>query len=255
MAAYKIKTNMAEAELVNLMDKESWMTAEEAVKNGFCDRIMTSQNSNNQNSDSSLGIKNLRPIVLNATNIIDRDTIEKIRNTIQPIPNSENNVLPKEPIVANKEEHFLNKNIKEEGNSNMEGQNTSIQITNVQELRAAYPTLTDQLINDSVNVAVTNERSRLQEIDNIAKNLSEDIVNDAKYSNPVTAETLALQALKANDAIGNTVLKNMVKDIEESGANEVTATANSGLHDSSEELKANSKEKVSALAKAFAKKK
>lgn len=40
--AYVLKTGKSESELLELMDKTHWMTAEEAVKMGFCDGIMES---------------------------------------------------------------------------------------------------------------------------------------------------------------------------------------------------------------------
>lgn len=48
--AYRLKTGMAESELLALMNKETWLTAEEAVDKGFCDKIIENkQNSNNAN--------------------------------------------------------------------------------------------------------------------------------------------------------------------------------------------------------------
>lgn len=48
--AYRLKTGMAESELLALMNKETWLTAEEAVENGFCDKIIENkQNNNNTN--------------------------------------------------------------------------------------------------------------------------------------------------------------------------------------------------------------
>lgn len=38
--AYKEKTGLTDAELLKLMDKETWMSAEEAVKNKFVDEVM-----------------------------------------------------------------------------------------------------------------------------------------------------------------------------------------------------------------------
>ena len=48
--AYRLKTGMGESELLALMNKETWLTAEEAVDKGFCDKIIENkQNSNNTN--------------------------------------------------------------------------------------------------------------------------------------------------------------------------------------------------------------
>lgn len=37
--AYQLKTGMSENELIGLMDKETWFTADEAVKKGFIDKV------------------------------------------------------------------------------------------------------------------------------------------------------------------------------------------------------------------------
>lgn len=42
--AYQIKTSKSEAELLAMMDKETWLTAEEAVQQGFVDELAVNQN-------------------------------------------------------------------------------------------------------------------------------------------------------------------------------------------------------------------
>ena len=37
--AYRLKTGMSEDELIGLMDKETWLTADEAVEKGFIDKV------------------------------------------------------------------------------------------------------------------------------------------------------------------------------------------------------------------------
>lgn len=38
--AYRLKTNLEEAELLEMMDKETWLSAQQAVEKGFADEIM-----------------------------------------------------------------------------------------------------------------------------------------------------------------------------------------------------------------------
>lgn len=77
--AYKEKTGLTNDELLALMDKETWMSAEDAVKNKFVDGIMF----NNQ-------ITNQKKLAFyNSTQVIPPTTIEKIRNTIKK-PQSDN---------------------------------------------------------------------------------------------------------------------------------------------------------------------
>ena len=42
--AYQIKTGKSETELLAMMDKETWLTAEEAVQQGFVDELAVNQN-------------------------------------------------------------------------------------------------------------------------------------------------------------------------------------------------------------------
>ena len=76
--AYKEKTGLTDKELLELMDKETWMSAEAAVKNRFVDDVMFSNQYNNQSKYA----------FYNSTQVIPPETIEKIRNTIKK-PQSE----------------------------------------------------------------------------------------------------------------------------------------------------------------------
>lgn len=81
--AYRLKTGMSQKELLSLMDKESWLDAEKAVKYGFIDEII---------NDSSGIIVNKLPTNLYNTyfaNVLSREVIEKVRNQIKN-PNGEN---------------------------------------------------------------------------------------------------------------------------------------------------------------------
>lgn len=87
--AYKEKTGLSDKELLKLMDKETWMSAEDAVKNKFVDEVMF----DNKNQT----IKGF----YNSFNGIPYAAIEKLKSTI------------KNPdIVNNNESDFLIKKAK-----------------------------------------------------------------------------------------------------------------------------------------------
>lgn len=74
--AYQIKTGKSEKELLALMDKETWITAQEAVDQGFVDKIAESQN--------------LRLVASAYTSpMLSQEVIDKIRNTVKN-PQGEN---------------------------------------------------------------------------------------------------------------------------------------------------------------------
>jgi hypothetical protein len=67
--AYKEKTGLSDKDLLSLMNKETWMSADDAVKNKFVDEIMFENHS----------IKGF----YNSFSGIPYEAIEKIRNTIK----------------------------------------------------------------------------------------------------------------------------------------------------------------------------
>lgn len=76
--AYKEKTGLTDAELLKLMDKETWMSAENAVKNNFIDEVMF-----DTSSQVAKGF-------YNSFNGIPYEAIEKIKSQIKK-PDIENN--------------------------------------------------------------------------------------------------------------------------------------------------------------------
>ena len=76
--AYRLKTGLSESELLNLMDKETWMPAQDAKDKGFVDEIIGDEN-NILEASSPKGLYN----GFGSANIIPNDVIEKIRNTIK----------------------------------------------------------------------------------------------------------------------------------------------------------------------------
>lgn len=71
--AYKEKTGLSDKELLALMDTETWMSAEDALKNKFVDGIMFSGGLTNQSKYA----------FYNGLQVIPPEAIEKIRNTIK----------------------------------------------------------------------------------------------------------------------------------------------------------------------------
>jgi len=124
---------------------------------------------------------------------------------------------------------------------------TQESISTVEELTAKYPALVQQ-IKDSASLDAANaENARLKAIDEIAGQISDKMVADAKYGEKkITAEALALEAFRQNGIMAAKALSDMAADIKESGAGEVTASANTGLADDAGEQR---EAKVNGLAK------
>lgn len=84
--AYLDKTGMASERLQELMDKETYMSAQQAVELGFVDKVMF--------SDSS-------PTLVNSTSgIIPEKTIKKLRNLIKNPDHDDSDVLMQKNMAA-----------------------------------------------------------------------------------------------------------------------------------------------------------
>lgn len=73
--SYRVKTGMQEKELLDLMDKESWLSAEEALKMGFVDEII---NDNNK----VLSNKNLNLTNSINGNMLSNEVIQNLKNKL-----------------------------------------------------------------------------------------------------------------------------------------------------------------------------
>ena len=101
------------------------------------------------------------------------------------------------------------------------------------ELRAAEPQLVEQIEAAAVSDAVTNERTRLQAIDEIAASVGDaEMVQEAKYGKTAcTAEQLAFRAMKKHAQLGTSFLQASAADNAASGAQQVQAAASKGDED------------------------
>ena len=72
--AYRIKSGMEQKDLLKLMDKESWFTAQQALEHKLIDEVM---------------FESTQLVASFGTNLLPRSVIEKIRNTVKNPPNSQ----------------------------------------------------------------------------------------------------------------------------------------------------------------------
>lgn len=77
-AAYRAKTGKTEKELLDAMDAETWMTAEDAVKMGFIDEIAENQN---------------LKLSASAAGSLPAGVVDKVRNLIKAPPTNEAEAL------------------------------------------------------------------------------------------------------------------------------------------------------------------
>ena len=239
-AAYAEKTAMKQEQLLELMDKETWLTAEEAVAYGFVDSII--ENEESRTANQTIGFFNGKnPIAIyNSTTILDRETIERTRKMLNP-SDIIKNTTPKQTAT---ESVLINNSEKTEEKTEMS--NEAKNILTVAELEASYPELVRQIRDTAAADAAKAENERLKGIDDIAPQIAPDMVADAKYGeNKVSAETLAFNAFKRNAVLANNAFANLKNDVSDSGTETVGTSANTGI---AEEPGLDSSAKVNNLA-------
>lgn len=196
LAAYALKTKKDKSELSNMMTKETWMTAEEAKEAGFIDEIMFEEF-----LDSSITNDGRFMIV----NSVCHDLSQfKTRPGNKP-QTSAKEVLP---IMFGANQPLVHQNKECE---------PKLSIKTIADLNRAYP----DLLAEAVKAAVVNERERIKAIDEIAPTLDPQLVNKAKYDEPITAESLAFQSVKADAAKGQRYMDNREQEVTNSGADDV----------------------------------
>lgn len=178
--AYEAKTGISSKECSKLMDKETWLTAKEAVEKGFADEIMFTDGENDSNEETMNRIKTA--FVASAVKFTQ---------------------VPKALKEA-----FENKNFKE-GEKPME-------VMNYNDLKAAFPDLVSDVENKAKDEGAEAERKRIQAIDSLAGKIDKALLNEAKYGAvKMTADEVIVKAFKEDKMSGRGYMNAARADAEE----------------------------------------
>lgn len=210
------------AGIKTLVDRETWMTGAEAVSEGFADEVIGEEA---QPVDMKLS-PDKATMMINGYPVAAR-CIGKIPENIPVMTEDEWNEMstptdgeeavidsmqPAEPIDINTQKNG--------------GTEEMAEIKNLEELRAAYPELMASAETAAQEVGCNAERERIRGIEAIETAIGDKaLVDSAKYGEqPMTAEQLAFEAMKAQASIGANMLTQMNADNAASGAERVEAT-------------------------------
>ena len=214
---YNRKTGISVETLRAMMERETWMTGQEAVDKGFANEVLESA----QVASFSMSADKKRLFVNGRT-----FSTEGIRNLPGNIPVSDTAIGPEgscrgEAQTTKKEEHT---------------------VMTLEELRSTEPDLVAEIENaartaaeaaNTVNIqnAVQAEQARIREIDEIAPAIADsELIASAKYGeNACDAKELAFRALQQNAKQGAKVLNQLLQDSAASGANEIVPAPNAGI--------------------------
>ena len=152
-----------------------------------------------------------------------------------PIVNNAPNITATHHMALQPESNEGNAN----KSNNNEGGKTTMAV-NLAELRKENPELAARVEEDykaehavenktamdaAVQKALADERTRLEKIEAISGQVSPELLADAKYKNPCTAEELAYKAMSENARKGQSFLDDMKADYSGSGVGDVHAVA------------------------------
>ena len=206
VAVYKRKTGKEDAELLELMKNETYMVGSEAKESGFVDEIIE--------DDKGLKIS----ASADKTYLVVGEHILPLEGYDCPsnIPVAEATQNSKSTPESVSAEVDDKSNIATEGGNEM---------ANEPNVPVAQTAQTLSASEDEIQKAILGERERLSKIDAIAAQFGADIVADAKYKKPCTAEEMAYKAALENAKKGAKFLDDVEEDTKNSNANKVTAAS------------------------------
>lgn len=169
---YAARTGKSREELKAMLDKTTWLTAEEAVAAGFADEI-----------DKKFTVA----ASIQGDSAVFNDQRFALSYFAEAPQLPVNSVA--DPIVTPA--------IKAEEPKIQEPEEVE-SVKNLEELQAKHP----DIYQAAIKAGADQERERIKAIDDISATVADDLVAKAKYETPITAEALAFEALKADAGKG-----------------------------------------------------
>lgn len=247
--AYVAKTGRSREELHDLIDAETWMSAQRALEFGFVDGMMFEEEEEEKNLELFDRVQNRiersMQRVASSSGLIPEDKLEVMREAMMSEMTKNTKVAPVQPEetkVDVNSHSAVNINTTKGGNK-----------MTLQEAYQTYPELKDEVIEavsnavaenetaneQAVQQAVEAERNRIKEIETISASIPADMVTKAKFEEPCDAKELAFNALKADTAKAQSYMVYATADADESGADDVQVQPDDVQTDNEAEVLAN----------------
>ncbi|WP_071124828.1 head maturation protease, ClpP-related [Leptotrichia massiliensis] len=215
---YLNKAKTDKETLSELMDNETWMSAEEAKEYGFVDEILD-ESVEKEVIENKLIINNM------AFDISRFKNFKEKKNQDSRIINISVNSTGSPEEIADKFRDILNST----ENQKNEGGNMTLE-----ELKNKFPELYNQIFNEGKEAGITKERERMREIDNLDVSNYSELIENAKYNEPVEASVLAVNILNKQKEERIKKLQNIKNDSQN---NFTPPVPNNGTAENNEEKK------------------
>ena len=218
---YVESTGRKFSDVKKLVDAETWMTGEEAVSEGFADEVISGEGVEPVNM--KLTPDNTRLMVNGMA--VAACCLGKIPDDIPQMTSEEWEAMNATEGTPSPTNSMQTETTPSDINISNLGGNT-MDIKNVEQMREAFPELVKQIEDSARAEGAKAERNRIEGIEAIQSAIGNaELVKNAKYGEtPLTAEQVAFEAMKAQAAVGATVLNNIETDANASGATGVEPT-------------------------------
>ena len=236
-AVYAKKTGMSEAQCLNLMKNETWMTGQQAIEYGFANTLLDDEDSKyqlvNKTTMKINGVEhdisrlNIPDDFINKSNDktnlggngMSKESLkDKLINAISAIFKNE---AEEEVIEEVKEEAEIKEEVKEEPPVEEIVEEKVDEVKEAEGEEEPKEEVVEEDNQEVVNSAIEAERQRIQEIEAIANTIDADLVQEAKFTNICDAKELALRMQQREAQKANNALEDLKADSEASKVNEV----------------------------------
>lgn len=190
MNAYTNKSNKTQDEISAMMDDETYMSANVAVKEGFADGILHQENTSAPENIMNFAFNRLS--IQNCANESFKQLLE-----IENKNRNKNKIIPKE---ANE-----------------------MDIKNVTELKNQLPDVHNEVYNSGNTEGVKAERERLKAFDMLNGKVDSVFLDEEKYKDGATAESVLFKAMQEGKMINSAYMDQIKIDAE--NANKVPGAA------------------------------
>ncbi len=232
-AAYKRKTGKCEDELLKMMSDETYMTGSEALEQGFVDELIESEEKIEiaASADRSALIVGGRimklygaacPDNIPIADIVPNVIVEGQTKAFAPAADGEDGDTGD---ANNTQNHEGGKTTMAKDLSELRKENPELAAAVEAEIKAQNANESKTAADEAVKKALEDERKRLEKIEAIAGQVSPELLADAKYKNPCTAEELAYKAMTENAKKGAGFLRDLENEYQNSEASGVRAVA------------------------------
>ena len=171
---YETHTTATREEISDMMNEETWLTADEALSYGLIHEVVPCK----AKEEDVEEVQNfVREQIMGNYKNFPKDKFKNLFASLKE---------PKNSIVALSDNKIVEENEEEE-----------VVMNSIEELKEKYPEIYNQAVKQGVEEGTIAERARLQSIDNLKGDLT--ILNKAKYEEPKDAGAVAIELNAKNE--------------------------------------------------------